>query len=117
MYNGSDDFIINVMLAINSLMEGNHGNDLVCSIVKNSAEVYIQPSTINDNSYYRGSKSVVWTAGSNIQSAVSLAHELAHAQNDIYGTTNDETWIPLRLYNNSKPIKMAEIYSTHIENL
>lgn len=125
LYVGDNEYISNLSTALLQLMNGGKiGYALISNVAGADEIIKIGLGRDGKNKYYsKKSESggdISWNpcststkptengSESNIP-FISLGHELAHAWDDIQGTTNDDKWFP--------GAKYMEIYATHMENL
>ena len=120
-YNGDNQYIIIVSNSLRQLMKGNNGAAMVKEIVEKEEEIRVSMREKVRNFYSPNQKTISWNPSMSDPDApfVSLAHELAHALDDLNGTYNGGVWISKQnaLYVMDKDVTWAEIVATHFENL
>jgi len=123
-YEGSNQFIISVSESLNKLLQGKHGYSLVSDlvskkegiqIIENRAKCYESNIGLSpfDSKIQSG---ICFCIGQDVYGGTdytNLAHELAHSQDRLNGTMDNNKWF----IENEKVVTNAEIYSMHIENL
>lgn len=132
LYSGNDKFMKQLTDALNTLMEGNGGRELVTRIAND------QDSTAFVSPAYRRSQrignQIGWNAagirksngtsesvptfeGEDTSPVMTLAHELGHVRDGWDGGPKD-VWLAKGGLNGlGKDVSVSELYATHIENV
>ena len=122
MYSGSDQFVVNLTSALNSLQTGGSaGKSLVNNLMNNSKSVEIVKgrNTADSNGSFIKWNPNSTTGGMNENgtetrpSYIGLGHEMAHIQDIWNGTVDNSAWVTVNGIN----IPKSEQYATHVENL
>jgi len=121
-YGGEDEFVLEVMKALNHLGSGEEGKYLVTYLAGHSRSVVIGFG--RENKISASGRSLMFdprnnTSGVDINGStyapayINLGHELAHARDAFKGTINLSMW-----YSSGRaPVPEAEKHATHVENM
>ncbi|WP_346348085.1 M91 family zinc metallopeptidase [Alistipes putredinis] len=129
IYVGNDPYMLQLISDMRIIMRGACGSNLIQVLVDAPQNIVLWSD--QSNNYYQN-ENISWDPENIYQirttegtmdniSFVSLAHELAHAWDDISGTLNLDTWISQETMQQfdcemPKDIPYAEIKATFIEN-
>ena len=120
-YIGEDPFILSLSQDLMTIMNGEVGYSLIEELVGNPEQIFIKTKEGLGFKYFTSTKTISWNSHLSKKEAsfLSLAHELAHAMDDLRGTINSDIWISKGHFDHQIPkdIKYSEIFAMHYENL
>ena len=122
-YCGNDSFIADITECIQAIMGGEFGSSFITELSMRNEGIAIVPfekCMSRPRNGYKKDASILSIVGMDLDQQVeggttytNLVHELAHSQDQLNGTMNNEVWTSI----NGKDLTKSEIYATHVENM